>query len=372
MPKLLSAVDSIGPAFAWTKRQLFSPFRFARWARLAVLCLLTGEFAGGGGSSGGFHYQMPQSRRVSLGLNPDTFDWSSFRAYLPWIIAGVALLLGLILLWIYVASVYRFVLFDSVLHDRCELKGSWRRWEPHGRSYFYWCLALFFGVWVGLAVIAGGPAFFAWRAGWFQHAREHLPQLILCGIVLLLVLLGFVLASILAGVFAKDFCVPIMALENLSVTNAWRRFLPMLGREKLAYTGFILMKIVLVVGTAILFGILTLIALVIVAIPLVVAGVVIFFVAKAAGLGWNPATISIVVLAAGAIALGILYLVAFVSTPPMVFFQAYVLHFFSGRYPPLDAIMYPPPVEPPVPSASEVPPVFGAPPAPPGEPALGA
>ena len=47
MPEPLSAVDSIGPAFEQTKRQLFVPFRFRRWACLAVVLLSTGEFAGG-------------------------------------------------------------------------------------------------------------------------------------------------------------------------------------------------------------------------------------------------------------------------------------------------------------------------------------
>ena len=70
-------------------------------------------------------------------------DWGKILPWLPWILAGVVLLFLLIFLWIYVASVYRFVLFDSVLYDRCELKGSWGRWEPCGRSYFYWCLAIF-------------------------------------------------------------------------------------------------------------------------------------------------------------------------------------------------------------------------------------
>ena len=72
------------------------------------------------------------------------------------------------------ASVYRFVLFDSVLYDRCELKGSWTRWEPCGRSYFYWCLALFVVSCAGSSLIIGLPVLFAWRAGLFHHPGEHL------------------------------------------------------------------------------------------------------------------------------------------------------------------------------------------------------
>ena len=345
MPKPLSAVDSLGPAFEQTKRQLFVPFRFRCWARLAVVALVTGEFAGGGGSSGSFNYH-PQSRKGSSSLNFAPFDWGHLHPFLPWIVVGIALLLLFLFLWIYAASVYRFVLFDSVLYDRCELKGSWGRWEPHGRSYFFWRLSLFLAAWIGMVLLIGAPVFFAWRAGLFQQPREHLALLILGGVLLFLVLLGLFLVSGLAGLLAKDFCVPIMALENLRVLDAWRRLLPMLAREKMAYVGFVLMKIVLAMGGAILFGIVTLLALIAVAIPLAIAGVIVFLASKAAHLTWNSSTISIVVILGGIVALGLLYLIAFISTPAMVFFQSYVLHFFGGRYPSLGAILSPPQPDP--------------------------
>jgi len=364
MPKLLSAIDCIGPAFEQTKRQLFAPFRFQRWARLALVCLITGEFTGGGGFSGNFNYPRPRSRGGDSLLNPEQFDWRLLHSFLPWIIAGVALLLLLVLLWVYVASVYRFVLFDSVLYDRCELKGSWGRWEPYGRSYFFWCLSLFLAVSIGLLLLIGGPIFFAWRAGLFHNPREHLVALILGGLVLLFVLFAFFVLSALVALFAKDFCVPLMALEKLGVLDAWRRLLPMLGAEKMAFTGFVLMKIVLAMGSAIIFGIITLLALVAVAIPLVIAGVVLFFVGKAVGLAWNLATISIVVILGGIILTGILYLIALMSTPPMVFFQSYVLHYFGARYPTLGAVVFPPPPGAPPPPSAEEPPALEPPPAP--------
>ena len=344
MPKPLSAVDAIGPAFEWTKRQLFVPFRFGRWTRLAVVCLMTGDFATGGGTPwGGSHFQLPRSRRWDSPFDLISPDWAALHSFLPLIVACVLLLILLILVWIYVASVYRFVLFDSVLYNRCELKGAWRRWEPYGRSYFGWCLALFFGVWAGLIVLLGVPAFLAWQAGWFEQPREHLLPLIGTGVLVLLLVVVLLLGSGVAGLFAKDFCVPMMALENVRVTEAWRRLLPMLQREAMSYAGFILMKIVLAMGSAIIFGIAMLLVLVAVAIPLIVVGVVLFLVAKAAGLGWNPATFSVVVLLGGTVLTGLFYLLALVSTPAMVFFEAYALNYFGGRYAPLGAIMSAPP-----------------------------
>ena len=120
---------------------------------------------------------------------------------------------------------------------------------------------------------------------------------------------------------------PIMAMEKVGVLDAWRRLLPMLAAEKMAFTGYVLMKIVLAIGSAIIFGIVTLLTLIVLLIPLGIAAVIVFFGGKAMGLTLNVATISILVVMGGIILAGFLYLVALISTPPMVFFQSYVLHF---------------------------------------------
>jgi hypothetical protein len=277
-------------------------------------------------------------------------------------VAGVALVFLLIFLWIYVASVYRFVLLDSVLYDRCELKGSWRRWEPSGRSYFFWSLSLAVVSGIAICLLIGAPLFLAWRAGLFHHPGEHLPVLILGGAAILLLLFASIVASAVASLFAKDFCVPIMAMENVGVLDAWRRLLPMLAAEKMAFTGYVLMKIVLAVGSAIIFGIITLLTIIIVLVPLGIAGAIIFFGGKAIGLTFNPATISILVALGCIILAGILYLIALISTPPMVFFQSYVLHFFGSRYPPLGAVVFPPPPETLPPSEPQISPPLEGPP----------
>jgi hypothetical protein len=351
MSKPLSAVDCIAPAFAQTKRQLFAPFRLGRWARLALVCLLTGEFAGGGGGgpSGNFNFPTTHGKSGKGLLTIPSIDWGKILPWLPWILAGVVLVFFLIFLWIYVGSVFRFVLFDSVLHDRCELKGSWARWEPCGRSYFYWCLALFLVSAIGTCLLILVPLLLAWRAGLFQHPGQHLAALILGGAALLFLLLVFFVLGAVIGLFAKDFCIPIMAMEKVGVLDAWRRLLPMLAAEKMAFTGYVLMKIVLAIGSAIIVGIATLLTFVVLLIPLGIAALIIFFGGHAMGLTLNVTTICILVAMGCIILAGLLYLIALISTPPMVFFQSYVLHFIGSRYPALGAVVFPPPPETPPP-----------------------
>jgi len=325
---------------------------------LALVCLILGDFAGGGGGSPGGRFNFPVSQGKggkSLFAIPN-IDWDKILPWLPWILGGVALVVALILLWIYIASVYRFVLFDSVLYDRCELKGCWRRWEPSGRSFFYWSLTILVGFLAGYAVLIGTPLLIAWRAGLFRHPGEHVVTLILGGGAIFLLMLAFFVLGAVAALFAKDFCVPIMAMEKVGVLDAWRRLLPMLAAEKMAFTGYVLMKIVLSIGSAIIFGIITVIALVVLLIPLGIMALIIFFGGKALGLSFDVATISILVVLGGIILMGIIYLIALISTPAMVFFQSYVLRFMGSRYPALGTVLFPPPPEtPPPPSLGEPP-----------------
>jgi hypothetical protein len=230
------------------------------------------------------------------------------------------------------------------------LKGSWRRWERFGRSFFFWSIGLAAVIWIADALIVGVPIALAWRAGVFHHPGEHLPLLILGGGALLLVMIVFSICGAVVGLLAKDFCIPIMAMENVGVLDAWRRLRPLLESQKSAYVLYILMKIVLAMASAIIFGIITVVVMVFVLIVLAIAGLIVFLIGKAAGLGFNLATISILVVLGGVILTGIFYLVALVSTPAMVFFQSYTIHFFGSRYSALGEVLFAPRPENPPPS----------------------
>ncbi len=136
MPAPLSAVDAISPAFARTKRLLLQPFRFGFWARLGLVALVTGEsLSGGWGGSSGFNFPRGSGDDGDKFLLLADPSWERALEFLPWIAAAVlgGFLLGL--LWTYASSVFRFVLLDAVLNDRCRLGEGWRRWQPQGFSY---------------------------------------------------------------------------------------------------------------------------------------------------------------------------------------------------------------------------------------------
>ena len=135
MAEPLSAVDAISPALDHTRRRLFAPFRFAKWARLAVVTFLSGEMVGGGGGGGtGFQFPAPPSGGGSeefYFLQSSPAEQRLFE-YLPWILFGVAAVFALALLFMYINSVFRFILFDAVLNDRWRLREGWSRWASRG------------------------------------------------------------------------------------------------------------------------------------------------------------------------------------------------------------------------------------------------
>jgi hypothetical protein len=63
---------------------------------------------------------------------------------------------------------------------------------------------------------------------------------------------------------------------------------------------------------------------------------------KNAGLTWNVFTITAAVLAACLIFLIFFFLISLITVPAIVFFPAYSIYFFAGRYRPLNLALYAP------------------------------
>ncbi len=310
-----------------------------------MICLATGELSGGGWGGGNYNFNLPSkndrgdSTLKFLALaNPIP---ERILEYLPLILAGVAALILLVLFWIYVASVFRFILFESVLYDRCEIRKGWRRWQEQGNSFFLWQIGFGLLALAVMVVLIGGPVLLAWLGGVFREPGRHVVLLVLGGLLLLFLFVAIAILGAIVAVFTKDFVVPVMALENVGVLEGWRRVLPMLGAEKGPYAIYILMKMVLAVGAALVTSIASFIVLLILLVPMGIGGVAAVLLGKAAGLTWNLVTISAAVLA-GLVALGlILFVLGMLSSPAMVFFQSYTLHFFGSRYPTLGTQLYP-------------------------------
>jgi len=334
-------VDAISPAFQHTKKQLIEPFRAGQWAKLALVGFLAGEVHSGGCSGGNF--QMPT--RTSGG---DRFLDIGLSAMNPAAYAGLIALLvvAVFVLWvlfIYVNSVMRFVLFDSVVTKRCEIRQYWNRRQKPGLRYFGFQLLLFLVMMVGLTILIGIPAAFALAVGWLKQSSQHMVPLILGGVILFFLVMTFVVLWLIVVVFSKDFVVPQMALEDIGAMEAWRRLVLMLKSEKGGYAGYLGMKIVMAIGAAVIVGIAAAIIILLMLIPVGGFGAVLILMGKSGGLHWNLYTITLAVVVGSFLLAVILYVVSLVSVPAIVFFPAYSIHFFAARYPALNAVLHPAP-----------------------------
>jgi hypothetical protein len=357
-----SAVDAITPALEHTKKQLFQPFRFGQWARLALVGLLAGEL----GSSGGCN-----SNNFNINQHGGTgrhFIDPPFSGIDPALLAGLiavlviaALVIGIVLM--YISSVMRFILFDSVMAKECRIREGWGRRQGPGLRFFLWKLVYLLVMLAGLVVLVGIPAGFAFAMGWLKEPKEHVAPLVLGGILVFFALMIFLLALAVVFVLTKDFVVPQMALEGIGVMEGWRRLWRMIGAERGRYAGYIGMKIVMAIAAGIVVGIAALILGLIIAIPTIGLSIIAVITGKTAGLTWNAYTITVAIVVGCVLLTIFLYVIALISVPVVVFFPAYSIYFFAARYPALSAVLYPAPPVPQVPPVATPP--YEPPPLPP-------
>jgi len=347
----ISAIDAISPAFQHTRQQLFQPFRIGQWARIALVGFLAGELTSGGGCNG---IQFPGNTSGAR-----HFAGPSLPNINPGMLAGLVAFLIVfgILLWfllIYLNSVMRFILFDTVIAKNCQIRRGWNLRQRPGQRYFLWQLLFFIAVPLGLALLVGIPAMFGFALGWFKEPKQHLVGLILGGMVLFFVFFAALITWLVIHVLTKDFVVPQMALEDISAFEGWRRLFPQLESEKGGYAAYILMKIVMTLGVAVIIGIITFIVILLILIPVGGLGAIAVLGGKAAGLHWDLYTITVAVVIGCILLALILYVISLISVPAMVFFPAYSIYFFASRYPALDALLHP---APPLPLPPETPPM---------------
>lgn len=376
----VSAVDCVQPALQHTREQLFTRFRFGQWSRLALVGILAAELHVGGCNFGNNLRAIQPHPRGSQGLltfSDLPFDWppatparisEHLGQFLGLIVLAVfvAIVVGFVLL--YINSVFRFILFDSVVLRHCSISEGWRKWHRAGGRFFLWQIVYQIVASLFLAILIGLPLAAALAAGWAAHLREHIGRLIVSVILLGGLLLVFVLTAAVVQLLAKDFLVPIMALENLDFADGWHRLLAMIRPEKGRFAAYLLLKLVLSIAAAILFWIIALVPALAVAIPAVAA----VFAGKAAGLGWSVITISLAIIFGTVLLLLLTYLIALVCVPGTVFFPAYALYFLASRYPTLDVLLHPaPPPAPELPPVPESPPPFEPPPLPPSMEPIG-
>ncbi len=346
----ISAIDAIAPAIEHTKQQLFMPFRIGQWTKLAFVGMLAGELGWSGVNRSNFNFPRHPAAAPAPhiafpdSLGPDTALLIAFA--LAAVIAALAI--GIILM--YVSSVMRFVLFDSIILKECLIRAGWSRRLGPGWRYFVWKLSYLALILAAICILLGLPAAFVFASGWYKEPKEHMLPFIFAGGIIFVVLFAFFVITAVVFVLTKDFVIPQMALEGITATEGWRRFWPMMKADMGAYGAYIVMKIVLAIVAGVIIAVVAVIVSLIYVIPAAALGAIAVLEGKAAGLTWNPETIALAAIVGLILLAGFLYLVSLISVPAIVFFPAFSIYFFADRYPRLAAALSPP--APPIPAST--------------------
>ena len=291
--------------------------------------------------------------------------------FLGLIVIGILAVMVLSVVFLYINSVFRLILFDSVLRRECSIGEGWSKWRRAGGRFFLWQIVFQFSVWMVLLILVGVPLALAFAAGWMTDIKQHVGRLILGALLLVGFFIVFALATAVVHALAKDFLVPIMALEGLDFADGWHRLLALIRLEKGRFAVYLLLKLVLSIAAGILFSIIAIIPVLFIAVP----GVVAVVAGAAAGMGWSVTTISLAIIFGSLLLFLLIYLIALVCVPGTVFFPAYAMYFLASRYPNLDALLNPAPPAPlpapELPPVPEPPPPFEAPPLPPSPEPIG-
>ncbi|MFB6281997.1 MAG: hypothetical protein ABEH40_08260 [Haloferacaceae archaeon] len=324
----LYAVDAIDDAIDATRAFLW-PFDRGRWARLALVVF----FVGGSGSLP-LRFPGSASGGPAPGSDPGPGPGPAPPDALPSLggpelaaIVGVAAILGLLALgFAAVGSVMEFVFVESLRRESVALRRYWRdRWRQGLRLFgFRAVLGILTVAAIGLLlIVAVGPLLLG-EGG------------LSLGVLAVAVPVGIAVAAAsgLVGGFTTAFVVPIMIVEDRGLLSAWRRFWPTLTGQWKQYAAYAVLGWILQLVGGIVAGLATLLAALVVAIPLGLLGLLGAGVLAAAGpVGWVLVGLAAVLFVLALVAIGLL-----VGVPVRTFLRYYALFVLGDTNDAFDAI----------------------------------
>ncbi|MEF8801744.1 MAG: hypothetical protein V5A38_11005 [Halolamina sp.] len=306
----LYALDDIDDAIDTTRSFLW-PFDLGRWLKLAVVVFFLG---GTGGTSpmqftGEFSGEpMPGGPEMGLPETLPSLSSSELAIVVGVFAVGLLIALGFML----ISAIMEFVFVESLRREAVTIRRYWNdRWKQGVRLFG-------FRVGIGLLtlLVVGGVLAVAFTPAMLGTGEVSFALLVLAAPVFIVL----ALVSALVNGFTTALVVPVMIVEDRPLLSAWRRFWPTLTGQWKEYVVFAVMRFILQIAAGILVGIVTLLAAVIVAIPLgVVAavGVGLLSVVEVAG-------VAVIAFAAGLFLLAVLVFALLAAVPVQT-----VLHYYA-------------------------------------------
>ena len=331
----LSAIDAFSPAIARVNSMLFNPFRLGTWIKMGFIGLLGGglaTFSLNGNFRGGIPPQLPRGEFPS---DPWYEIQKAVRSihlanYIHLIEFVFIVVIVIALIFLYLNSRFRFVLFDSVISGQPTVGRGWRRYASQANRYFGFWLVFRLVMWATMALIIGMPLWNAYKSGVFSGDNSIAALFQLLGSVALGAIAAGACFAIVSTLM-KDFIMPIMALDDFQLGDAWSALWRVIASEPAAWMGYLGMKVVFAIVGRIGMAIATFIAMlpgiVVIGIPVAVFAVPGVLALKA---GATAVAVVLFTMAALIAVAGFGCLIMMLAAPLSVFFPAYAFYFFGG------------------------------------------
>lgn len=232
-------------------------------------------------------------------------------------IAIVAAVLAVVLIialgFMLASAIMEFVFVESLRREAVTIRRYWNgRWRQGVRLFGFRVVVALLTL-----LVVGGVLAIAFAPALLGTGQISFALLVLAAPVFIVL----ALVSALVNGFTTALVVPIMIVEDRPLLSAWRRFWPTLTAQWKEYAVFAFMRFVLQIAAGILVGILTLLAVVVVAIPLgIVAAVGVGLLSVMELLG-----VAVIAFAAGLFLLSVLVIALFAAVPVQTFLHYYAL-----------------------------------------------
>ena len=253
-------IDAVDRALSRTKKALFEPFNFWKWAKIAIIVFLLGGAGSSYGGSGTNYQMCPEDfdnnfPHIEPGWMPDlpfgTHDTAFSYIYpepqLATVVVVIVLILLLALIFSYVSSVMEFVFVESLIRNEVKFWAYSRRFLKKGFNLLLVRLAIGLTLLALLGIaalpfvprIAESPADFAWPVllgGFFWIA----------GVIIVLILLAVAINSLLS------LAIPLSIYQNKGILSAFGLIFAKFKKSWQEVLVYWLIRFVLGIGIAIL------------------------------------------------------------------------------------------------------------------------
>lgn len=323
------SIDVVDNAFEKTKKALIEPFSFWNWIKLGIIIFLMG-------GSGGFNFNPSVYNSRDYGrqdIIPPAGNISGqisqfLQQYMMVILIIAGLVLLLIFIFSYISNIMEFVFVHSLVTNQVRFWEYSRKYLRLGFNLFIIriLLILAFFVLLGISML---PILLP-----ILDSPENIGIGFIFSIIIWIILIFLVLA-IIFGIIGSfiNLSIPLAMYHDLGIIAAFKKIAARFRGDWKQILVYWVVRFVLGIAVAIIIGIAGLILFLIVFGITALAGVLLYFVLGAIGLGWSDLLFWAVFIPYFLIAFTVLMLfILFIIVPGRVFLKYHMLTFLQAWY----------------------------------------